>query len=80
MSEPVFCGRCKHYRWSYDQEVCRPLPPVEMNYYGWHKKLYRPRDQNEHNNCIWYEPNCASGCGCGGIAGEVSDDAARVVG
>jgi len=57
MSEPVFCGRCKHYGWSYDVECCRPCPPVEMNYYGWHKKTLRPRDQNEHNDCMWYEPN-----------------------
>lgn len=28
MSEPVFCGRCKHYGWSYDVEICRPWPPV----------------------------------------------------
>ncbi len=57
MSEPVFCRRCKHYEWLFDQEVCRPGNPVEMAYDDWHRKIYRPYEQNKRNDCVFYEPN-----------------------
>ncbi len=60
MTDPIFCGKCKHKRFddgfSYSY-YCQPGPSIERDWYGWHHMVFRCEKQNAINNCSWYKPN-----------------------